>query len=159
MEIVLRAVVVYAFLWMLTRAIGKKELAEMSAFELVLIVTIGDLVQQGVTQEDMSVTGAMLAAGTIALLVVASSYVGFRWRRTRRVIEGVPIVVVDDGRVVDEALVMERLTPDEVVSSAREQGIADLARVRYGVIEPDGTFSFVLRDPEVRHIPPPEKPS
>lgn len=159
MEIVLRAVVVYAFLWMLTRAIGKKELAEMSAFELVLIVTIGDLVQQGVTQEDMSVTGAMLAAGTIALLVVASSYVGFRWRRTRRVIEGVPIVVVDDGRVVDEALVMERLTPDEVVSSAREQGIADLSRVRYGVIEPDGTFSFVLRDPEVRHNPPPEKPS
>lgn len=159
MEIVLRAVVVYALLWMLTRAIGKKELAEMSAFELVLIVTIGDLVQQGVTQEDMSVTGAMLAAGTIALLVVASSYVGFRWRRSRRVIEGVPIVVVDDGRVVDEVLVMERLTREEVVSSAREQGIADLARVRYGVIEPDGTFSFVLGDPEVRHIPPPEKPS
>ncbi len=159
MEIVLRAVVIYAFLWMLTRAIGKKELAEMSAFELVLIVTIGDLVQQGVTQEDMSVTGAMLAVGTIALLVVATSYVGFRWRGSKKVIEGVPIVVVDEGRLLDEPLVMERLTPEEVVSSAREQGIADLALIRYGVIEPDGTFSFVLRDAEVRHAPPPEKPS
>ena len=69
----------------------------MSAFELVLIVTIGDLVQQGVTQEDMSVTGAMLAVGTIAVLVVAMSYVGFRWPTSKRVIEGVPAIVVDGG--------------------------------------------------------------
>ena len=85
MEIVLRAAVIYVFLWIVTRVIGKKELAELSAFELVLIVTIGDLVQQGVTQEDMSVTGAMLAVGTIALLVVGTSYVGFRWRGSTRV--------------------------------------------------------------------------
>ena len=98
MEIVLRAAAIFFFLWVLTRAIGKKELGEMSAFELVLIVTIGDLVQQGVTQEDMSVTGAMLAVGTIALLVVAMSYVGFRWPGSKRVIEGVPVVVVDRGR-------------------------------------------------------------
>lgn len=154
MEIVLRAVVIYGFLWVLTRAIGKKELAEMSAFELVLIVTIGDLVQQGVTQEDMSVTGAMLAVGTIALLVVVTSYVGFRWRGSEKVTEGLPVIVVDHGALVDEALVMERLTPDEVISSAREQGIADLGQIRYGVIEPGGAFSFVLREPRARHAPP-----
>jgi uncharacterized membrane protein YcaP (DUF421 family) len=158
MEIVLRAAAIFLFLWLVTRVIGKKELAELSAFELVLIVTIGDLVQQGVTQEDMSVTGAMLAVGTIALLVVAMSYVGFRWPRSNRVIEGVPVIVIDHGKVIDGAIRTERLTREDVVSSAREQGIDDLRHVRYGVLEPDGTFSFVRfdREPTVR---PPEKPS
>jgi uncharacterized membrane protein YcaP (DUF421 family) len=146
MEIVLRSVAIFLFLWLLTRAIGKKELAEMSTFELVMIVTIGDLVQQGVTQEDMSVTGAMLAVGTIALLVVAMSYVGFRWPGSKRVIEGVPVVVVDRGAIVDETIAIERLSRDEVISSAREQGIDDLAQVRFGVLEPDGSFSFVRED-------------
>lgn len=146
MEIVLRAAAIFLFLWVLTRVIGKKELAEMSAFELVLIVTIGDLVQQGVTQEDMSVTGAMLAVGTIALLVVAMSYIGFRWPGTKRVIEGVPVIVVDHGAFVDAAIEAERLTRDEVVSSARAHGIDDLEHVRYGVLEPDGSFSFVRFD-------------
>ena len=157
MEIVLRAAAIFSFLWVLTRVIGKKELAEMSAFELVLIVTIGDLVQQGATQEDMSVTGAMLAVGTIALLVVAMSYVGFRWPRSKRVIEGVPVVVVDRGRLVDVVIETERLTPDEVVSAARAQGIDDLSQVDYGVLEPNGGFSFVRFDrqrPAVVQDPP-----
>ena len=157
MEIVLRAAAIFFFLWVLTRVIGKKELAEMSAFELVLIVTIGDLVQQGVTQEDMSVTGAMLAVGTIALLVVAMSYVGFRWPRSKRVIEGVPVVVVDRGRLVDVVIETERLTPDEVVSAARAQGIDDLSQVDYGALEPNGGFSFVRFDrqrPAVVQDPP-----
>lgn len=157
MEIVLRAAVIYVFLWVVTRVIGKKELAELSAFELVLIVTIGDLVQQGVTQEDMSVTGAMLAVGTIALLVVGTSYVGYRWKGSRRVIEGVPVIVVDDGRLVPEVLEVERLGEEDVLSSAREQGIADIRDIRFGVLEPDGTFSFVRYDRE-QHATRREKP-
>ena len=158
MEIVLRAAAIFLFLWVVTRVIGKKELAEMSAFELVLIVTIGDLVQQGVTQEDMSVTGAMLATGTIALLVVAMSYVGFRWPRSDRVLEGVPVIVVDQCAILDDVIRTERLTRDDVVSSAREQGIEDLRHVRYGVLEPDGTFSFV-RFGGAPTVGPPEKPT
>lgn len=152
MEIVLRSAAVFVFLWFLTRIIGKKELAEISAFELVLLVVIGDLVQQGVTQEDMSVTGAILATGTIALLVVLMSYVSFRWRRADRVVEGIPVVIVSDGRMVTESMRLERLTEDEVVSAAREQGIGDIADVRFGVLEPDGKFSFVRFDRE--HAPP-----
>ena len=158
MEIVLRAAATFLFLWMITRVIGKKELAEMTAFELVLIVTIGDLVQQGVTQEDMSVTGSMLAVGTIALLVVATSYIGFRWRGSTRVIEGVPVVVVEDGSILQDVIAIERLSEEEVVSSARAQGIEDLRQVRYGVLEPDGIFSFVRTD-EGRPAPVREKPS
>jgi uncharacterized membrane protein YcaP (DUF421 family) len=152
MEIVLRSAAVFVFLWFLTRVIGKKELAEISSFELVLLVVIGDLVQQGVTQEDMSVTGAILATGTIALLVVSMSYVSFRWRRADRVVEGVPVVIVSDGRMVTESMRVERLTEDEVLSAAREQGIGDVADVRFGVLEPDGKFSFVRFDRE--HAPP-----
>ena len=148
MEIVLRSAAVFIFLWFLTRIIGKKELAEISAFELVLLVVIGDLVQQGVTQEDMSVTGAILATGTIALLVVGMSYVSFRWRRAETVVEGIPVVIVSDGRMIAESMRIERLTDDEVVSAAREQGIGDIADVRFGVLEPDGKFSFVRFDRE-----------
>ena len=148
MEIVLRSVAVFAFLWFLMRVIGKKELTQLSAFELVLLIVIGDLVQQGVTEEDMSVTGAVLATGTIALLVVASSYVGFRWRRTEKVIEGMPVLVVSDGRLIPEAIRVERLTEEEVVSEARQAGIGDIADVRVGVLEPDGRFSFVRFDRE-----------
>jgi uncharacterized membrane protein YcaP (DUF421 family) len=146
MEIVLRSVAVFAFLWFVMRVIGKKELTQLSAFELALLIVIGDLVQQGVTQEDMSVTGAVLATGTIALLVVAMSYVGFRWNRTIEVIEGMPVVVIAEGRMLPEAMRVERLTEEEVVSEARQQGIGDIGDVRYGVLEPDGRFSFVRYD-------------
>lgn len=146
MEIVLRSVAVFAFLWFLMRVIGKKELTQLTAFELVLLVVIGDLVQQGVTQEDMSVTGAVLATGTISLLVVAMSYAGFRWNRTLKVIEGLPVIVVSDGRLLSEAMRVERLSAAEVIGEARQQGIADIADVRFGVLEPDGRFSFVRYD-------------
>lgn len=145
MEIVVRAALVYLFLWFLMRAIGKKELAEMSAFELVLLVVIGDLVQQGVTQEDMSVTGAVLAVGTITLLVLVTSYAGFRSDRARRVIEGVPVVVVRDGELLEDALEVERLTEDDILGAAREQGVGALEDVVVAVLEPDGRFSFIRR--------------
>jgi uncharacterized membrane protein YcaP (DUF421 family) len=146
MEIVLRALVIFTFILVLTRAMGKKELSELTAFELILLVTIGDLVQQGVTQEDQSLTGAMLVVGTLGLLIVGLSYAGFRWGAGRPVIEGLPVVVVRDGRPVEEALRLERLTLEELKESARHQGIGDLARVRVAILEPDGKFSFIQED-------------
>ena len=143
MEIVFRAAITYFFLWGLTRVMGKRELSEMSAFELILLVSIGDLVQQGVTQEDMSLTGALLAVGTIGLLVVFFSYVSFRFARARPIVEGVPVLIVRDGHAIDEALRIERLSVDEVLAEARQQGIDDLGKVRLAILEPDGKFSFL----------------
>lgn len=143
MEIVIRSVIIFFLLWFVTRAAGKKELSQLSAFELILLVTIGDLVQQGVTQEDQSVTGAILAVGTLTLLIVAFSYIEFRWKGTRKVIRGVPVVIVRDGRPVDEVMRVERMGLEELLEGAREQGISDLAEVRLGVLEPDGRFSFL----------------
>ncbi|HEV2890508.1 MAG TPA: YetF domain-containing protein [Frankiaceae bacterium] len=143
MDVVWRATAVYAFLFLFTRALGKRELVEMSAFEMVVLVTMGDLVQQGVTQEDFSVTGAVLAVSTFGFLALAGSYVAFRFRAARHVLEGRPVVVVHQGKVLDEALRVERVSRDEVLEAARNEGIGDLADVRVGVLEPDGKFSFV----------------
>ena len=145
MEIVARAVAVYLMLWVLLRIMGKRELAELTAFELVLLVIIGDIVQQGVTQEDFSVTGAFLSTGTMAFLIIVTSAVSWRWARTRPVIEGVPVVVVRDGELVDEALRLEHLTLDELKEAARQEGISDLADVSWCVLERDGRFSFLRR--------------
>jgi uncharacterized membrane protein YcaP (DUF421 family) len=158
MEIVLRATAIFFFIWLLMRALGKRELAELSAFELVLLVTIGDFVQQGVTQEDMSVTGAMMAAGTIGFWVLAFSYIGFRWNGTRKLILGVPAVIVRDGEVLEEVLRIERMPLDEVHEAARQDGIADLADVRLAILEPDGRISFIRDHDDGTEGGPPERP-
>jgi uncharacterized membrane protein YcaP (DUF421 family) len=146
MELVLRASFLFLFLWLLTRALGKRELAEMSAFELLLLVTVGDLIQQGVTQEDFSTTGAVLAVSTIAVWITLFSWVSFRWKGAERLVEGMPVLVVKDGEPINEALHIERVSIDELKEGARQQGIRDLAEVRVGILEPDGRFSFIRTD-------------
>lgn len=143
MEIVIRSTLLYLFLWGIARGVGKRELSEMTAFELILLVTMGDLVQQGITQEDMSITGAMLAVGTMTLWILAFAYLSWRFRRLRPAFEGVPVVVIRHGRPLDKVLRIERLTLDEVCEAARNQGVGDLADVDIGVLEPDGKFSFL----------------
>jgi uncharacterized membrane protein YcaP (DUF421 family) len=148
MEIVLRSSAIFFFIWLLTRAMGKRELAEMTAFELILLVTIGDLVQQAVTQEDMSVIGAMLAVGTIGAWILVFSYLTYRWRRTEPLLIGVPVLVIREGEPIQEALDLERVPMDEVLQAAREQGIDDLRKVKIGILESDGGFSFIKYDGE-----------
>ena len=143
MELIIRATFLYFFLWLVARGTGKRELSEMTAFELILLVTMGDLIQQGVTQEDFSIIGAFLAVGTLAFWILFFGYLGWKFPRFRPAIEGVPVVVVRDGKPLDEVLKLERLVLAEVCESARNQGIADLAEVRIGVLEPDGKFSFI----------------
>ena len=157
MEIILRATAIYFFLWMLTRALGKRELAEMTAFELLLLIVVGDLIQQGVTQEDTSVTGAILAVGTIAVWILIFSWLGFRFRPAQRLIEGVPIVVVRDGRPVEQALRLERVTLDELLESARHQGIGNLRDVKIAVLEPSGQFSFLKQSGDEEQQDAPER--
>ena len=146
MEIVVRATVIYLFLWSLTRGMGKRELSQMTAFELLLLVVVGDLVQQGVTQEDMSITGAVLAVGTMAFWSIVFAYLSYRFRSTRTVLEGMPVVIIRDGELREDYLAAERMTKNEVLEAARAQGIHDLAQVRVGVLEPDGRLSLLLVD-------------
>ena len=152
MEIVLRAAVIYLFVWLVVRCTGKRELAEMTAFELVLLVVMGDLIQQAVTQQETSIVGGMLAVSTIGFLIVGTSYVSWRFKGARQVVEGVAVVIVRDGKPLENILRMERVTVDEVLAGAPNQGIADLAEVQIGVLEADGKFSFLTRDKD-QHQP------
>jgi uncharacterized membrane protein YcaP (DUF421 family) len=152
MQIIVRALVLFFFVWFVTRAMGRKELSELSSFELILLIAVGDLIQQGVTGDDRSVTGAMLAVTTFALLTVGLSYLQFKSKRLRPRLEGTPVLVVVRGEPQLESIKIERLTLEDVQEAAREQGIADLAQVRIGVLEADGKFSF-LREDDVRKPP------
>src|ERR1700710_2322412 len=110
MEIVIRAAVVFLFLWVVTRAVGRSTLGELSTFELLLYVTMGDLVQQAVTQQDYSVTAGLLAVGTFALLTVALSWVQWRFPRVRPVVTGRAVLVFQDGQPVEEGMRQQRLS-------------------------------------------------
>ena len=146
MDIVIRAACVFVFVWLVLRALGKRELGELTAFELVLLFVIGDLVQQSITQHDTSITAAVLAISTISLLILAQSWVVFRLPRTRPAIEGSPVIVVHNGRILHDVLRRERMDTDDVMESARKQGIDDLAKLRVVVLEPDGKLSFIKQD-------------
>jgi uncharacterized membrane protein YcaP (DUF421 family) len=145
MDIVLRAIVIFAFLLLLTRVVGRRELSSLEPFDLILLIVIGDLVQQGVTQSDHSVTGAILAAGTFGVLTVAVSYVSFRVARLRPVIEGEPMILMQGGEPIERNLRRERITLGELAAAARQQGIASLDRVQWAVLETGGRISFITK--------------
>src|ERR671928_2084473 len=109
MDIVLRAIVLYAFVVLVMRVIGRRELSSMTPFDLVLLIVLGDAIQQGLTQDDYSVTGAVLAVATIATLQVLTSYLSFRSKRARKVLEGDPIVIVQHGELLRDNLRRERM--------------------------------------------------
>jgi len=142
-DIVPRAAVAFLFIFLLTRIVGRRELSTMEPFDLILLVVLGDLVQQGVTQSDYSLTGLVLAAGTMALLVVLVSYVSFRFPRLRPLLDGEPIVVIQDGKVLEANLRRERLTKAELALEARLQQIESLDQVSWAILETSGQISFV----------------
>jgi uncharacterized membrane protein YcaP (DUF421 family) len=145
MDIVIRAFFAFVFVVVVTRVIGRRELSSLEPFDLILLIVLGDLIQQGVTQSDYSFTGLVLAGGTFTLLTVAVSYLVFRFRRVRPLFEPEPLILVDDGKVIDRNLRRERLTTDELAAAARLQQISSLAEVRWAVLETNGKISFIPR--------------
>jgi uncharacterized membrane protein YcaP (DUF421 family) len=143
MDLVFRAILGFLALLLVTRVAGRRELSTFEPFDLILLVVIGDLLQQGITQDDYSVTGMLLVLLTVTLLSVAVSYVGFRFRSVRGVLEGQPLVLIDDGKLLDQNLRRERLTPGELAAAARQNGIFSLEEVRWAVLETNGQISFL----------------
>jgi uncharacterized membrane protein YcaP (DUF421 family) len=143
MDIVIRATVAFLFILMLTRIVGRRELSSLEPFDLILLITIGDLVQQGVTQNDFSVTGMLLAVGTIGILTVIFSYLPWRFQVLRPMLEGVPVILIEEGKVIEKNLKRNRLTKEEVAASARVEQIASLDDVRWAVLETSGQISFI----------------
>jgi uncharacterized membrane protein YcaP (DUF421 family) len=145
MDLVFRTVFVFVLIFAVTRAVGRRELSSMEPFDLILLVVIGDLVQQGVTQSDYSLTGAATVIATLALLTVLTAWLSFRVRRLRPLLEGEPIVIVSDGRVHERTLRNQRMTVEEVEAEARLQQITSLDDVRFAVLETNGQISFATK--------------
>ena len=143
MDIVVRAFFAFLFVFLITRLIGRRELSSLEPFDLILLVVVGDLIQQGVTQSDMSFTGAVLATGTFAVMVLVVSYLGFRFRRLQPLLDPQPLIVVQDGEVIESNLRHERMTVDELLAEARLQQIASLDEVKWAVLESNGRVSFI----------------
>jgi uncharacterized membrane protein YcaP (DUF421 family) len=145
MDLVIRAAVGFLFVFLLTRVVGRRELASLEPFDLIMLVMIGDLVQQGVTQNDFSVTGMLLVGSTVGVLTVAVSYTNFRFPRLRPILEGEPVVVVQDGKPIERNLRRNRITMEELRALARGQQIAALEDVQWAVLETSGQISFIPR--------------
>jgi uncharacterized membrane protein YcaP (DUF421 family) len=145
MDLVLRTVFVFVLILVVTRAVGRRELSSMEPIDLILLVVIGDLVQSGVTQSDYSLTGTTIVIVTMALLIVGTAWLSFRFKGLRPILEGEPIVVVVDGRVLEKNLRRQRMTVEELGVEARLQQIGSLEEVRYAVLESNGKVSFLTR--------------
>src|SRR4051812_47542862 len=145
MDLVLRATFMFAFVYALTRVIGRRELSSLEPFDLILLIVLGDAIQQGLTQDDYSVTGAVLVVGTLALLQVFTSYLSFRFERLRPVLEGEPVIVLQDGEPVLKNLRRERTTVEEIAAEARKQQIESLDEVKWAVMETSGEITFIKK--------------
>ena len=145
MDLVLRTMFAFVLILVITRAVGRRELSSMEPFDLILLVVIGDLVQQGVTQSDYSLTGATTVLVTMAVLVVATAWLSFRFARLRPILEGEPTLLIADGEILSRNLRRERMTVDELGAEARLAQIGSLAEVRYAVLETSGKISFLTR--------------
>ena len=145
MDLVVRAAVGFLFVFVLTRVVGRRELSSLEPFDLIMLVMIGDLVQQGITQNDFSVTGMLLVGSTVALLTVAISYTNFRFPKLRPVLEGEPVIVVQDGKPIERNLRRNRITLEELRALARGQQIGSIEDVQWAVLETSGQISFIPR--------------
>jgi uncharacterized membrane protein YcaP (DUF421 family) len=145
MDIVFRAAFAYVFIVFVLRVMGRRELSDLAPQDLVLLVVLGDLVQNGVTQSDLSMTGVTIAISTFVVLTVASSYLTFKSPRARRVVQGEPLIVVQDGKLIERNLKEERLTLDDVMEEARGNEIESLEEVKFAVVEAGGKMSFLKK--------------
>jgi uncharacterized membrane protein YcaP (DUF421 family) len=143
MDLVLRAIILYFLIFLVARVVGRRELSSLAPFDLILLIVLGDAIQQGLTQDDYSVTGAVLVVSTLAVLQVGTSYVSFKWPRARSVLEGHPVVLMEEGSFIESNMKRERMTREEVAEEARQQQIDSIDKVKWAILEPSGKISFI----------------
>ena len=143
MDLVLRALVIFAFIYLLTRVVGRRELGSAEPFDLILLVVVGDLVQQGVTQSDYSLTGAVLVISTFTLLTVLVSFLSVKVPALRPVLDGDPLILVENGKPNTANLKRQRLDLGEVLAEARLQQVTRLEDIQWAILESSGQISII----------------
>ena len=151
MDIVFRASVTFVALYLLLRLLGKREIGQLTPFELVVIVVMGDLVQQGVTHNDFSLTGSILAISTFAFWALVMSWATYLSPRLERLLDGQPRVIIRDGELIERNLRRDRITRGEVEAEMRLAGIARMRDVAWAILETQGKISFIRKDDKDTH--------
>lgn len=146
MDIILRATVMFFVLYGLLRLLGKRELSQVTPFELVVLIVMGDLIQQGVTHNDFSLTGATLAIATFAFWALVLSWASYLSPWARKLFDGEPRVIIRDGVLLEPNIRRDRLTRQEVEMEMRLAGIAHIKDVDWAILEPQGKISFIRRE-------------
>ena len=144
-EKVFRSVVVYTFLLVAFRLSGKRQLGQLTAFDLVVLLIISNVVQNAVIGNDNSLGGGLIGATAILLLNTAVAYVTFRFKRADRVIEHSPTLLVRHGRILRANLRRERLGPRDLRAAMRHHGVVSVRDIRYAFLEEDGHVSVITR--------------
>jgi uncharacterized membrane protein YcaP (DUF421 family) len=147
MDIVIRALVTYVFVWLIMRVAGKRSLAEITTFDFVLLLIISETTQNALTDRDNSMTAAALLILTMVGLDVALSLVERHWPHAETVIEGTPLVIVDNGEVIKDRTWKSRVGDGDILSAARQQGLERLDQIKYAVLERNGAITVVKKEP------------
>ena len=146
MDVVLRAVGVYLVLLIILRITGKRTMAQVTIFDFILLLIIGEAVSEALVGDDPSLTAAALIVTTLVLVDRLSDYFTWRLPRFKRIFESAPVVLVENGRPLQEAMDRERISNDDILSSAREtQGLEEMDQIKWAVLETSGTISIVPR--------------
>ena len=144
-ELIFRAVLVYAAVFLLLRIVGKKHIGEMAPFDLVVLLILSECVQGALTADDTSVTAGVIAATALFGINQLVGYATSRSKRVERFLEGRPRILVRNGNVCKDVLAREQITHSELVEALRREGCSSLTKVRYAVLENDGHISIGLR--------------
>ena len=142
-EKAIRALVVYAFLVLALRLFGRRELGQFTAFDLVVLLTLSNILQNAMIGNDTSLLGGVIGAVVLLSANFALGYAVFRNRSVQRVVTGRPRVLIRDGEVLKEALAAERLTEQDLLSTVHTQGLEDFSKVHLAISEPNGTISVI----------------
>jgi uncharacterized membrane protein YcaP (DUF421 family) len=146
METVVRVVLVYVAIFAGLRVMGKREFSQLSPMELITLLLIPEIVSQGIIGDDFSLTNALVGVATLLALVLATSYLQTTNVRAEKLISGDPTVLLYHGRLYEDNLLRERVTPDEVSGAVRAAGYLDLDAIEWAILEPDGRISVIPRD-------------
>jgi uncharacterized membrane protein YcaP (DUF421 family) len=147
MDAVIRAVVVYVFLLVVLRLSGKRTLAQVTTFDFVLLLIISEATQQALVDSDNSMINAGILVTTLVGMNILMSLLKQRWKFIERLLEGVPLVVVADGKPLEERMDKERVDEDDVLDAAREsQGLERIEQIKHAVVERSGQISVIPRE-------------
>ncbi len=153
LDIALRTGIVYLALLVGIRLTGKRQVGQMTPFDLLLLLLLANAVQNAMTGPDTSVPGGLIAAATLFAANSTVAWVSRRSKGAARLVEGTPTLLIRHGEVIDEHLRREGITREDLLRALREHGVGDIGSVRTAIIEVDGSVS-VLREDEVQHLPP-----